>query len=216
MPHDLKFESRAEVHSASGGDPMRVPARGRLRAVWQALAGPVWAPLAGKVGLVLLALLVFAGIGRWSLLEEGQAVVERRAPPEASASWLASPAMESEPSVEPGSAHEVAHVHAQAGTKAAPSPSPCVPAAEGAAEAQPANPPGTARTADGKVVLNLAGVSDLTTLPGVGPKRAEAILELRARLGRFKKVNELLRVRGIGVKSLKKIAPLVVVDVPES
>jgi competence protein ComEA len=67
-------------------------------------------------------------------------------------------------------------------------------------------------TEDGKVILNLASVEDLRHLPGVGPKRADAILTLRARLGRFKQVNDLLRVKGIGVRGLKKIMPHVVLD----
>lgn len=68
--------------------------------------------------------------------------------------------------------------------------------------------------ADGRVVLNLAGEAELVKLPGVGPKRAQRILEARARLGRFRRVEDLLRVKGIGRKALAKIAPLVVVDPP--
>jgi competence protein ComEA len=70
-------------------------------------------------------------------------------------------------------------------------------------------------TDDGKVILNLASIEDLRHLPGVGPKRAEAILALRARLGHFKHVNDLLRVKGIGVKGLQKILPHVVLDGPK-
>ncbi|MFC1641811.1 ComEA family DNA-binding protein [Myxococcota bacterium] len=70
-------------------------------------------------------------------------------------------------------------------------------------------------TADGKVILNRAAASDLTRLPGIGPKRAEAILALRARLGRFSRTTDLLRVRGIGAKRLRRISPLVIVDIPE-
>ncbi|MEI9949160.1 MAG: helix-hairpin-helix domain-containing protein [Pseudomonadota bacterium] len=70
-------------------------------------------------------------------------------------------------------------------------------------------------TEDGKVILNLASVEDLRHLPGVGPKRADAIMALRARLGRFKQVNDLLRVKGIGVRGLKKLMPHVVLDAPK-
>jgi competence protein ComEA len=70
-------------------------------------------------------------------------------------------------------------------------------------------------TEDGKVILNLATVEDLRHLPGVGAKRADAILILRARLGHFKHVNDLLRVKGIGVKGLKKILPHIVLDAPK-
>jgi len=71
-------------------------------------------------------------------------------------------------------------------------------------------------TEDGKVILNLASVEDLRHLPGVGPRRADAILALRARLGRFKQINDLLRVKGIGVRGLKKLMPHVVLDAPKS
>ena len=70
-------------------------------------------------------------------------------------------------------------------------------------------------TADGKVILNLAGMEDLRHLPGIGSKRANAIMELRARLGRFKQVNDLLRVKGIGVRGLKKLMPHIVLDPPK-
>lgn len=81
----------------------------------------------------------------------------------------------------------------------------------GAADA--AVPP-AAVTADGKVFLNLAGEEDLRRLPGIGKVRARAILELRARLGRFRRAEELLRVRGIGRRSFARLRPLVLLDPP--
>ncbi|WP_437712010.1 helix-hairpin-helix domain-containing protein [Sorangium sp. So ce448] len=69
-------------------------------------------------------------------------------------------------------------------------------------------------TADGKVVLNLATEADLRRLPGVGPAKAAAILALRAKLKRFRKVDDLLRVKGLGRRSLKRLRPLVLVDPP--
>ena len=77
-------------------------------------------------------------------------------------------------------------------------------------------PASVGMTDDGKVILNLATVEDLRHLPGVGPKRADAILALRARLGRFKQVNDLLRVKGIGVRGLKKLMPHIVLDAPKA
>ncbi|NUO47728.1 MAG: helix-hairpin-helix domain-containing protein, partial [Polyangiaceae bacterium] len=63
------------------------------------------------------------------------------------------------------------------------------------------------------VVLNSATESDLTKLPGVGPKKAQAILKLREKLGgRFKRIDDLTRVRGLKRKALEKIRPLVVLD----
>jgi competence protein ComEA len=66
-------------------------------------------------------------------------------------------------------------------------------------------------TPDDPVDLNAASASDLRRLPGVGAKRAEAILALRARLpgGRFRQLEDLLRVKGVGRTALKKLQPLV-------
>ena len=68
--------------------------------------------------------------------------------------------------------------------------------------------------ADGRLILNRAGESDLVRLPGVGPSRAAAIVALRKKLKRFRKVHDLLRIRGIGWKSLKKLKPKIVLDQP--
>lgn len=57
----------------------------------------------------------------------------------------------------------------------------------------------------GKVNINTASVEQLTTLPGVGPKLAARILEYRQKSGAFKSVQELMNVRGIGEKNLKKL-----------
>jgi len=71
-------------------------------------------------------------------------------------------------------------------------------------------------TDDGRVILNLAGARDLVRLPGVGAKRAEAILKMRRRLGgRFRSLRQLMRVRGIGPRSLKKLKPHLVLDPPQ-
>lgn len=69
-------------------------------------------------------------------------------------------------------------------------------------------------TADGKVILNLASADELTKLPGVGPKRASAIVALRAKLKRFKHPTDLLRVKGIGPRSLQRMLPHLVLDAP--
>jgi competence protein ComEA len=70
------------------------------------------------------------------------------------------------------------------------------------------------RTLDGKVIVNRAKIEDLRKIPGIGPKRAEAILALRAKLKQFKRPTELLRVKGIGPKSLVKMQPYFVLNDP--
>ena len=57
--------------------------------------------------------------------------------------------------------------------------------------------------------LNTATVDQLMTLPGIGQKTAERILEYRTKSGGFKKIEELMNVKGIGEKSFLKIKPLV-------
>jgi competence protein ComEA len=51
-------------------------------------------------------------------------------------------------------------------------------------------------------------------LPGIGAKRANAIVALRTRLGRFRAVEDLLKVKGIGRATLKRMRPLLRLDPP--
>ncbi|MDW7709075.1 MAG: ComEA family DNA-binding protein [Deferrisomatales bacterium] len=60
--------------------------------------------------------------------------------------------------------------------------------------------------------LNRATREDLEALPGVGPKTAEAILSARESAGGFDAVEDLLRVRGIGPRTLTRLRPLVRVE----
>ena len=59
--------------------------------------------------------------------------------------------------------------------------------------------------------LNSASREALLTLPGVGPVIADRILELRAEVGRFADVRDLLRVKGIGEKRLTQLMPYLTV-----
>jgi competence protein ComEA len=87
------------------------------------------------------------------------------------------------------------------------------PAASGAAPVEPAPGGGAAGvTADGRVILNAASVDELTKLPGVGMKRAQAIVALRTKLKRFKHPTDLLRVKGIGPRGLQRMLPHLVLD----
>jgi competence protein ComEA len=94
------------------------------------------------------------------------------------------------------------------------------PSANTAAVPEVASPPAAApatrgrATTDDPVYLNQATLADLHRLPGVGPKRADAILALRAKLGHFRQIEDLLKVKGIGRASLRKLRPLVRLDPP--
>ncbi len=69
----------------------------------------------------------------------------------------------------------------------------------------------TAAAANGVVNVNTATADELMRLPGIGPSKAAAILALRARMNgqRFARVEDLLRVRGIGRATLRKLRPIV-------
>ena len=55
-----------------------------------------------------------------------------------------------------------------------------------------------------KVNVNTAGAEELQTLPGVGPATAKAIIAWREENGRFRSVDDLLDVSGIGKATLAK------------
>jgi competence protein ComEA len=55
------------------------------------------------------------------------------------------------------------------------------------------------------VNLNTATVEQLQKLPGIGPKTAARIVEYRQKHGGFKKIEELMNVRGVGEKSFLRI-----------
>ncbi len=81
------------------------------------------------------------------------------------------------------------------------------------AAAEPAPQRATrARKADSGPVyvnLNTASQAELERLPRVGPKTAERILALRAEIGQFSEPDQLTRVKGIGVKTMDRLRPLV-------
>jgi comEA protein len=64
----------------------------------------------------------------------------------------------------------------------------------------------------GKLNLNTASGEQLQLLPGVGPAKSERILEYRQKSGKFRRVQDLRRVKGFGQKTLKKLTPYLAVD----
>ena len=73
----------------------------------------------------------------------------------------------------------------------------------------------TQATPDDPVILNTATPDDLRRLPGIGEKRATAIVALRERMGgRFHALEDLLKVKGIGRATLRRLRPLVRLDPP--
>jgi competence protein ComEA len=53
--------------------------------------------------------------------------------------------------------------------------------------------------------VNTASLAQLALLPGVGKKKAAAIMEYRTKNGNFKSVDDLVNVKGIGQKMLQKL-----------
>ena len=85
----------------------------------------------------------------------------------------------------------------------------------GAYAAGTAGTPGTAEEkspAPGKLInINTAGVDDLVKLPRVGEKIAQRIIEYREKNGKFKKIEDLMKVKGIGEKTFKKFEKMLTV-----
>lgn len=163
----------------------------------RAIADSAWTPLAGKAAAYLagFALLALVGSGRLAAWMSPSA--RAAASPIAAASAAELPARHAAP--EPPAPAEAPAHGADGGAPGAPNDASDAGAASGVAP-------------DGKVILNLATEDDLRRLPGVGATRARAILALRARLGKFKRPEDLLRVKGIGRRSLARLRPLVRVD----
>lgn len=63
----------------------------------------------------------------------------------------------------------------------------------------------------GKININQASASQLETLPGIGPSRAEAIIKYREEKGGFKQIEELMNVSGIGTKIFEGLKDLITI-----
>ncbi|MBS8264978.1 competence protein ComEA [Mesobacillus boroniphilus] len=61
----------------------------------------------------------------------------------------------------------------------------------------------------GTVNLNSAQSSELQTLPGIGPAKAEAIIEYRESNGPYKSIEDLKEISGIGDKTFEKLKDLI-------
>jgi competence protein ComEA len=64
--------------------------------------------------------------------------------------------------------------------------------------------------------LNTASAADLGSLPGIGAKMAERIVEYRQKNGPFKKIEDLMNVKGIGEKAFLKIKSRLTVAAPKA
>ena len=73
-----------------------------------------------------------------------------------------------------------------------------------------------APTASAPLNLNTATAVQLETLPGIGPTVAARIVEYRQKNGSFKKIEELMNVKGIGEKLFLKIKAVITIAPPKT
>ena len=59
------------------------------------------------------------------------------------------------------------------------------------------------KKADDRIDINTADSEELQKLPRIGPKMAQRIIQFRQENGKFKKIEEIMKVRGIGEKTFK-------------
>jgi len=62
-----------------------------------------------------------------------------------------------------------------------------------------------------KININNATLEELETLPGIGPKTAQKIIDYRIANGAFKSIKEILNVSGIGPKKFEQIKNLITI-----
>ena len=62
------------------------------------------------------------------------------------------------------------------------------------------------------VNVNAAGLDDLQTLPGIGPERAQAIIDYRETHGPFSLIEQVQNVEGIGPALFENLKDLITID----
>ncbi len=56
-----------------------------------------------------------------------------------------------------------------------------------------------------KINLNAASAEQLESLPGIGPVTAKRIVDYRDKVGKFKRIEEIINIKGIGDKKFERI-----------
>lgn len=79
------------------------------------------------------------------------------------------------------------------------------------ADAPPAKRAAAAPAAQGAVDVNTASEDELVAVPGIGKGLARRIVDFREKNGPYQHVDDLLKVQGIGEKSLQKLRPHLIV-----
>lgn len=63
----------------------------------------------------------------------------------------------------------------------------------------------------GLININTAAAAELTKLPRVGEKIAARIIEYRKKNGQFKRVQDIMKVKGIGEKTFEQFAKMITI-----
>ena len=63
-----------------------------------------------------------------------------------------------------------------------------------------------------KININSASAQELQALPGIGPVYSESIVQYRQTRGPFQRIEDIILVKGIGSKTLEKIADSITVN----
>ena len=63
-----------------------------------------------------------------------------------------------------------------------------------------------------KININIATVEELQTLPNIGPKKAQAIIEYRQTNGSFQSTDQIKEIKGIGEKTYEELVHLISVS----
>ena len=208
----MRAKDLGEASASRGGLPARDPAApssasspdtvaARIAGALASFVGPK-AALARVLGLVV-ALVVLGVMGRVLGAQPGPAAALIPATDAAAATLTRADLSAPPPTITP--------------TGTAPIAAAVAPADAGAFGASAsASAPATASEDAGAplVDLNLADEAALRRLPGIGPRRARAIVELRQQLGGLRRVEDLMRIRGLGRAAVRRLRPLVTVGAP--
>lgn len=72
--------------------------------------------------------------------------------------------------------------------------------------AQPAS-----KASGNKININTASAKELQELPRIGPNVAQRIIDFRKEHGKFKRIEEIMKVKGIGERTFERIKNLITV-----